>query len=186
MPFHVMKEESTSSLQRTRLRSPLNSISLAVMKHGRPSFLRYLWARLGPGSPVQCFWHMFSRSFGATTFARFWQYWNPVYGYVLGFFVFASLRRFAPRSLCVVITFAFSGFLFHDLILWPSALAHSSHLPFPFVTVAFIALAFFILATERLHISLRRLSPFMRATCHFLAFAGAFAVSTAAYLVMSE
>src|SRR5450759_913261 len=28
MPFHVMKEESTSSLQRTRLRSPLNSISL--------------------------------------------------------------------------------------------------------------------------------------------------------------
>src|SRR5450830_785958 len=30
MPFHVMKEESTSSLQRTRLRSPLNSISLDV------------------------------------------------------------------------------------------------------------------------------------------------------------
>jgi hypothetical protein len=27
MPFHVMKEESTSSLQRTRLRSPLNAIS---------------------------------------------------------------------------------------------------------------------------------------------------------------
>ena len=32
MPFHVMKEESTSSLQRTRLRSPLNSISLGRSK----------------------------------------------------------------------------------------------------------------------------------------------------------
>ena len=32
MPFHVMKEESTSSLQRTRLRSPLNSISLGGLK----------------------------------------------------------------------------------------------------------------------------------------------------------
>src|SRR5664280_3827702 len=30
MPFHVMKEESTSSFQRTRLRSPLNSISLGL------------------------------------------------------------------------------------------------------------------------------------------------------------
>src|SRR5664280_418435 len=35
IPFHVMKEESTSSLQRTRLRSPLNSISLGGLNEHR-------------------------------------------------------------------------------------------------------------------------------------------------------
>src|ERR1017187_9180179 len=44
MPFHVMKEESTSSLQRTRLRSPLNSISLG-QKEGHAGHLSH--------SPIQ-------------------------------------------------------------------------------------------------------------------------------------
>jgi hypothetical protein len=59
---------------------------------------------------------MFSRAFGASDFTRFWRYWNPFYGYFLAYFCFAPLRRFAPRPLCLILTFALNGFLFHDLV----------------------------------------------------------------------
>src|SRR5512140_9465 len=43
-------------------------------RKSRPSFARYAYARLGPGSLRQCLRHMFSRAFGAADFSRFWQY----------------------------------------------------------------------------------------------------------------
>jgi len=58
---------------------------------------------------------MLHRSFGAGSFAGFWQYWNPVFGYVLGRYVFSPLRRVLPSAPAVIATFLVSG-AFHDVV----------------------------------------------------------------------
>jgi hypothetical protein len=149
-----------------------------AMYASRPLYGRYLYARLGPGSPGQCLGHMFSRAFGASDFTRFWQYWNPFLGYFLGYFCYAPLRRFAPRSLCLIITFAVNGFFFHDLIyLWPFGLAMSHGLPFPVFTLALVTNSIIVVAAERYRFTLAHLSLPIRVACHLLAFFGPFAFS---------
>ena len=59
--------------------------------------------------------NMFHRSFGAGSFAGFWRYWNPVFGYVLGRYVFSPLRKALPSALALVATFVVSGVV-HDLV----------------------------------------------------------------------
>ena len=59
--------------------------------------------------------NMLQRSLGATSFARFWQYWNPIWGYGLGKYVYAPLQRVLPAALAVIMTFVVSG-LIHDLV----------------------------------------------------------------------
>ena len=44
----------------------------------------------------------------------FWQFWNPIWGYGLGRFVYSPLKRVLPRALAVIMTFAISGGI-HDL-----------------------------------------------------------------------
>ena len=68
---------------------------------------------LGAPHSVQ---NMLYRSFGAGTFAGFWQYWNPIWGYGLGRFVYAPLQRSLPSWLALILTFAVSGGL-HDLVI---------------------------------------------------------------------
>jgi hypothetical protein len=58
------------------------------------------------------------RSFGAGTFAGFWEYWNPVYGYFLAYYVYRPLRTVAPRPVAVWLTFGACGFFLHDLVGW--------------------------------------------------------------------
>lgn len=58
--------------------------------------------------------NMLVRSFGAGTFAKFWQYWNPIWGYALGRYVYAPLNRFLPASVSLILTFTISGGI-HDL-----------------------------------------------------------------------
>ena len=58
--------------------------------------------------------NMLRRSFGAGSFAGFWQFWNPIWGYGLGRFVYSPLKRVLPRALAVIMTFAISGGI-HDL-----------------------------------------------------------------------
>ena len=124
---------------------------------------------------------MFSRAFGASDFTRFWRHWNPFLGYFLAYFCFAPLRRFAPRPLCLVVTFALNGFL-HDLAyLWPFGFARTERLPFPFAfpvfTLTLVIIAVIILAAERYRFTLARLSLPMRVACHLLALVGPFAFS---------
>ncbi len=57
---------------------------------------------------------MLSRALGAPTFATFWQYWNPIWGYYLARFVYQPLRRLRMgASMALLITFTVSGAL-HD------------------------------------------------------------------------
>ena len=66
---------------------------------------------LGDGRSLR---NMLQRSFGAASFAGFWQFWNPIWGYGLGRFVYAPLRRVVPPAVAFILTFAISGGL-HDL-----------------------------------------------------------------------
>jgi hypothetical protein len=122
---------------------------------------------------------MFSRAFGASDFTRFWQYWNPLGGYFLGYFCYAPLRRLAPRPLCLFLTFALNGFL-HDLgLVWSFGFARTERLPFPFpvFTLCLVVIAVIILAAERQRFTLAHLSLPMRVACHLLTLVGAFAFS---------
>ena len=88
----------------------------------RPSLAAYVRQRNGvalgaPGSLSR----MLYRSFGSSSFQRFWNYWNPIWGYYLGYWVFRPLRKRLPDATALVATFGVSGAL-HDLavslILW--------------------------------------------------------------------
>ena len=58
---------------------------------------------------------MFS-SLGAGKFSIFWQYWNPIWSYYLGKYIFKPLKSIFPPALSLILTFAFCGFL-HDLVI---------------------------------------------------------------------
>ena len=58
---------------------------------------------------------MLYRSFGAGSFSEFWRYWNPVFGYFLGRYIFIPLKAFFPSGLALVMTFVFCGAL-HDAV----------------------------------------------------------------------
>ena len=83
----------------------------------RPTLAAYVERRLGRGSTTMLRnWVL--RSFGAGTFAEFWRYWNPVYGYVLTYYVYRPLRSVLPRPVAVWLTFLACGFFLHDLVGW--------------------------------------------------------------------
>lgn len=58
---------------------------------------------------------MLLRSLGAKSFAVFWHYWNPVFGYALGRYVYPPLKRVLPSAAALIGTFVVCGAL-HDLI----------------------------------------------------------------------
>lgn len=66
---------------------------------------------LGNGKSLQ---NMLYHSFGAASFAAFWQYWNPIWGYGLGKYVYVPLRRILPPAAAFLLTFIISGGI-HDL-----------------------------------------------------------------------
>lgn len=55
------------------------------------------------------------RSLGAKNFATFWTYWNPIFGYYLGTFIFKPLKKVFPVWLSLIGTFLFCGAL-HDAV----------------------------------------------------------------------
>lgn len=68
--------------------------------------------------------NMLERSFTATSFDRFWQYWNPIFSFYLGRYIFAPLKRVMPSFPALILTFVFCGAL-HDavsaLVRWDAA-----------------------------------------------------------------
>ncbi|MCA0931297.1 hypothetical protein LCM02_02460 [Lutimonas saemankumensis] len=60
--------------------------------------------------------NMLSRSLGAGKFSIFWQYWNPIWGFYLGKYIFKPLKLILPQALSVIITFVVCGFI-HDLAI---------------------------------------------------------------------
>lgn len=54
------------------------------------------------------------RSLGARNFSTFWVYWNPIFGYYLGYGIFKPLKKYLPEYISLIITFFACG-LIHDL-----------------------------------------------------------------------
>ncbi|MCP4138739.1 MAG: acyltransferase [Chloroflexi bacterium] len=80
------------------------------------SLSQYVQRRNGvPLGASESLKNMLYRSFGASSFAGFWQYWNPIFSYGLGKYIYAPLRRFLPAWAALIMTFVVSGGI-HDLV----------------------------------------------------------------------
>ncbi len=76
---------------------------------------QYVYLRNGvPLGDSKSLRNMLHRSLGADSFAGFWQYWNPIWGYGLGKYVYSPLRKILPPSVALIMTFVVSGSI-HDL-----------------------------------------------------------------------
>jgi hypothetical protein len=82
------------------------------------SLREYVTYRLGSNSSAQL-GNWLKSSWGASSFAEFWRYFNPVYGYVLYYYSYRPLRRALQRPAAMWLTFVVCGFLLHDLVGWP-------------------------------------------------------------------
>ena len=85
-----------------------------------------------------------ARSLGAKNFSTFWTYWNPIFGYYLGYYVFKPLRNYTPVGVALVITFFFCG-LFHDFVTF-LFIRKTSFL----FSIWFLLMAFGVLITKHL------------------------------------
>ncbi|MEL4309107.1 hypothetical protein [Joostella sp. CR20] len=55
------------------------------------------------------------RSLGSKNFSTFWNYWNPIFGFYLGKYVFKPLKLFFPVTIAFLLTFVFCGMI-HDIV----------------------------------------------------------------------
>ncbi len=103
---------------------------------------------------------MLYNSLGASNFAQFWQYWNPIWSYYLSKYVMKPLHQVLPGGLAMLLTFAVSGAL-HDL-----AVAIIKWQIFFFFTPWFVIMGGIALIGQVLRLSYRQYSWMIRATCN--------------------
>jgi hypothetical protein len=128
----------------------------------------YAFIRLGtPTGPWQAAQRMLTRSFGARSSIAFWRYWNPVYGYFLYYWSYRPLRRYLPRPIALILTFALCGFLLHDIV-------HIAFTGIPLVTMWFVVLGAGAYASEALGMDLSRRPYMVRAGAQVLYLLGSF------------
>ena len=84
----------------------------------KPSLSQYINRRLGgTKGEIAQLKYMLKHSFSAPNFRSFWIVWNPIFSYVLLYYVYKPIRRLLPSSLAQVITFVVNG-LFHDFMVY--------------------------------------------------------------------
>jgi hypothetical protein len=134
----------------------------------RPGFHAFLMRRLGDPlrEPGRFAWNFFLRPLCSPSFTDFWRYWNPVYGYLLLFFVYPSLRRYLPRRAAVYGSFLVSGFFLHDLPFSLSADLACGRLDIPQVTLLFAVYGALTLISERLRMDLSERPAWLRAAAN--------------------
>jgi hypothetical protein len=120
---------------------------------------------------------MFVYSFGAKSFTAFWRYWNPVYHYVLYYWVYQPLHTFLPRPAAILITFVLCGFLLHDL-------AHIFFTGVPLITLWFLFLGVGVIAGDLAAMNLSQHSFPVRLTANVLYLASAFEVARRVALLL--
>jgi len=101
--------------------------------------------------------NMLRRSLGAPSFAGFWQYWNPVWGYYLSRYVMRPLSVYLPVWAATMLTFAISGAL-HDLIV-----ALLKWKPIFFITPWFVIMGAMVVISTKLGVSCKQYSWLIRA-----------------------
>jgi D-alanyl-lipoteichoic acid acyltransferase DltB (MBOAT superfamily) len=104
--------------------------------------------------------NMLRRSLGARSFAGFWQYWNPIFGYCLGKYVYVPLKTVLPAYVSLIITFVVCGII-HDLVI----MAVRRDVAFVFIPWFFF-LGIGVVLSQTMKMDLARYSWSMRATIH--------------------
>ena len=138
----------------------------------------YVLRRMGHKRGFALVTEMFHRAFTADSLANFWRYWNPVYGFYLARYVQRPLKRLVPRPLSVVLTFAFSGFVLHDMLgLWPVLVFKTGVFKPPFVTSWFTLVGLLVVLTEALGVSFAARSGQQRVTIHLVVLAATCALT---------
>jgi hypothetical protein len=78
---------------------------------------RYIDKRLGGvQGEIPQLKQMLRKSFTAANFRTFWFYWNPIYSYVLTYYVYRPLKQYMPQRLARTLTFIVNG-VFHDIVV---------------------------------------------------------------------
>jgi hypothetical protein len=141
---------------------PLPNSPLGVRR--RPGFHAYLRRRLGDPlrQPDRFLYNFLFRPLCARSLSDFWRYWNPVYGYLLLFFVYPSLRRYLPRRAALYGSFLVSGFFLHDLAFNLPADLSRGRLGIPEVTLLFAIYGALTLISEALRIDLSKRPAWLR------------------------
>ena len=138
-----------------------NESEIKSMDNTPPTLKQFIQLRLGKQtSEINMLKEMLVRSFGADSFHEFWRYWNPIYGYYLHYKCYKPLQKYFPRYMCVILTFAASGFFLHDLPLgwWLLFIRffQTGNFPIPFVTIWFSLVGLITLATRILNVDVGR------------------------------
>lgn len=137
------------------------------MQTSQPSFPEYQRRRLGRRGPQwQQIVRMVRRAFGSPTFAGFWRYWNPLFGYYLFYRCYRPLVRVVPRAIAVILTFAASGVI-HDAF---ASLAVQR--PFAWCTAGFTLFGVYVVIEESAGWNLRKAPRWLRPLYHFALIAG--------------
>ncbi len=123
---------------------------------------------LGTGDSLR---NMLSRSLGAGTFSEFWQYWNPIWGYYLGLYIFKPLKSILPSSIALIITFVACGFI-HDLAVmllkWKFSLL---------LTQWFLFMGLSVILGKTANINYSKFPWIMRAAINILVISGCFVIA---------
>jgi hypothetical protein len=82
------------------------------------------------------------RALGANNFTAFWNNWNPIFGYYLGYRIFKPLKNYFIAPLALVFTLVFCGFL-HDVV----TTVLRGEISF-FFTIWFLIMAIAVLITQ--------------------------------------
>lgn len=141
------------------------------------------WVRRRNGLPLGApgsLSNMLRRSLGARSFAAFWRYWNPIFGYLLARHVHAPLLRVTPAAFALVATFVVCGAL-HDAVTMLVRGAGA----FLF-TPWFFFLGLGVLAGEALHMNLSRLPFPVRVLINLAYVAAALALALAVRAPLAE
>ena len=120
---------------------------------------------------------MMHRSFGARSFAGFWQYWNPIFGYHLGKFVFAPLKKVFPSYAALILTFVVTGII-HDLVTM--AVRHDVAFLF---TPWFLFLGIGVVLGKVVRMDISEHSQGIRATIHLAYLGGCLALAILVFAI---
>jgi D-alanyl-lipoteichoic acid acyltransferase DltB (MBOAT superfamily) len=100
----------------TQLLQSSSQAELNIASRKKLSLSEYVRRRNGvPLGASGSLKNMLRRSFGARSFAGFWQHWNPIFGYYLGKYVFVPLKRVSPPYVALILTFVVTGII-HDVV----------------------------------------------------------------------
>jgi hypothetical protein len=158
------------------------------MENTIPTLKQFIELRLGKQtSEINMLKEMLVLSFGTNSFHEFWRYWNPVYGYYLYYKCYKPLQKYLPQYLCVILTFAASGFFLHDLPFgwWIRFIRffQTGDFPLPFVTIWFSLMGVITLITRVVKVDIKEQKFIFRVMVNSICIIVPFAIALGLILI---